>query len=119
MRLLCLLFFTVLISCNTKDSNLSMEDDKKKILELHESYRQYWLQNDSAKVVDLFAEDAAIIPPNKKGGFAKGKKEIGAWWFTSNGDTTYPITGFDYVYDSLISVETDFAVLNGMSTVRW
>lgn len=119
MRLVIFIIAGLLSSCNTNKTNTSIGEDKKKILELHERYRQYWLENDSAKVVSLFSDDAAIIPPNNKGEFAKGKKEIGAWWFTSNGDTTYPITGFDYNYDSLILIESDHAVLEGTSTVKW
>ena len=115
MRFITLLMILIVVSCNNK----SAYDDRKKVLELHEQYRQNWLANDSAKVVNLFSEDAVIIPPNNKGEFIRGKKSIGGWWFTSNGDTTYPITGFDYNYDSLVSLENDFAVLNGVSTVRW
>lgn len=106
-------------SCNTNKNNSSLENDKSEILELHENYRRYWLENDSAKVVNLFSDQAAIIPPNNKGDFLKGKIMIGAWWFTSNGDTTYPITGFDYNYDSLLFIENDHAVLEGTSTVKW
>ena len=119
MKLLIVVIIGLLFSCNTDQTGTSIAEDKKKILELHEHYRQYWLENDSAKVVNLFSEDAAIIPPNNKGEFAKGKKAIGAWWFTSNGDTTYPITGFDYDYDSLLFIDNDHAVLEGSSTVKW
>jgi uncharacterized protein (TIGR02246 family) len=119
MRFLIFVLTALLFSCNSDQISTSKADDKKKILELHERYRQHWLENDSAKVVNLFSGDAAIIPPNNKGEFAKGKKEIGAWWFTSNGDTTYPITGFDYDYDRLLFIENDHAVLEGSSTVKW
>jgi len=119
MKLAIFVIIGVFFSCNTNQTSTSIEDDKKKILELHEHYRQYWLENDSAKVISLFAENAAIIPPNNKGEFAKGKNQIGAWWFTSNSDTTYPITGFDYDYDSLLFIEKDHAVLEGTSTIRW
>ena len=116
-----LIFATVALffSCNTHTSNSSVENDKKMILELHENYRRFWLENDSTKVVNLFTEDAAIIPPNNKGDFPKGKQLIGAWWFTSNGDTTKPKTRFYYDNDSLLFIANDHAVLEGTSTVKW
>lgn len=119
MKILIVATLGLLISCDADKTDGSNEDDKKEILELHEHYRGYWLENDSAKVVSLFTDDAALIPPNNKGEFAKGKKAIGAWWFTSNGDTTYPITGFDYDYDSLLFIDKEHAVLEGTSTVKW
>jgi ketosteroid isomerase-like protein len=92
--------------------------DKKKLGDLHENYRDFWLENDSAKVVSLFAEDGAIIPPNNKNGFQIGKKAIGSWWFTKNGDTTYPITSFVYKNDAL-TASGELAIWEGVSEVAW
>lgn len=114
-----MLFALLLISCNETQNVKSLPDaDRKMLSALHENYRDFWLQNDSAKVVNLFAEDGAIIPPNNKGDFVKGKKAIGAWWFTTNGDTTYPITSFVYKKDSL-TASGNLATWEGLSEVGW
>lgn len=119
MKPLIIAVAALFFSCNTRTAGSPGGNDRKMILELHENYRRYWLENDSTKVVNLFSVDAAIIPPNNKGDFLKGKSSIGGWWFASNGDTTYPITGFDYDYDSLVFVADDHAILEGTSTVKW
>lgn len=119
MRILALIIITGIGACNTNSNSDSVSDKEVHLLKnLHENYRDFWLQNDSAKVVNLFAEDAVIIPPNNKGDFVKGKKAIGAWWFTATGDTTYPITSFVYKNDSLIA-SADLATWEGVSEIGW
>lgn len=116
-----LLILTVLflISCGGEETtNAVSESDRKELYKLHENYKTFWLQNDSAKVINLFSENGAIIPPNNKRDFVKGKKAIGAWWFTANGDTTYPITSFIYKNDSLIA-SGNLATWEGLSEVGW
>ncbi len=107
-----------LLSCNEADKINTPKKDLAALTELHENYRLFWLENDSTKVVSLFAEDGAIIPPNNKRDFVTGKKAIGDWWFTKNGDTTYPITSFIYKNDSL-TASGYLATWEGVSKVSW
>jgi ketosteroid isomerase-like protein len=119
MRTIIRLFLVAsIISCNTGNKTSISDSDRKQLTQLHENYRSFWLENDSAKVVNLFAEDGAIIPPNNKGDFVRGKKAIGAWWFTKNGDTTYPITSFVYKNDTL-TASGELATWEGVSEVGW
>jgi ketosteroid isomerase-like protein len=115
-----LIFFLPLLftACNTGEKSPQNNDDTEQLTKLHENYKNFWLQNDSTKVVNLFSEDGIIIPPNNKGGFVKGKKAIGAWWFTATGDTTYPITSFVYKNDSL-TLSGELATWEGLSEVGW
>lgn len=112
-----LLLFLGACNSNTKTGELTV-NDKKKLTELHQNYLNFWLENDSTKVVNLFADDGVIIPPNNKGDFVTGKKAIGAWWFTKNGDTTYPITSFAYINDKL-NASGELAIWEGVSDVGW
>lgn len=115
----CLFIVLVLFSCNQpKKIKTHAEDDLKMLTELHENYKNFWLENDSTKVVNLFTGDGAIIPPNNKNDFVTGKKAIGAWWFTVNGDTTYPIKSFVYSNDSLYTSGA-LAIWEGVSEVGW
>lgn len=98
---------------------MTTESDLIKIKQLHENYRKFWLENDSAKVIDLFSTKGAIIPPGNSGGFVKGKEAIGAWWFSVIDSTTYPITGFEYLKDSLIIKDSETAIWEGISKVSW
>lgn len=116
---ICFIVISSLISCNEPAKiNEQDENNRAALTELHENYRSYWLENDSTKVVNLFAEDGALIPPDNKGDIIKGKKAIGAWWFTKNGDTTYPITSFIYHNDSL-HASGGLAIWEGFSELEW
>jgi len=119
MRILLLLPF-VIMACNSEPKKEIITDqDLKEINALHDNYRKFWLENDSAKVLSLFAEDGALIPPGNSGGFVKGKAAMGAWWFTTADDTTYPITGFDFKKDTLLVVDNHTAIFEGVSSVSW
>lgn len=115
---ICLIIFSSLLSCNEAGKINTPKKDLAALTELHENYRLFWLENDSAKVVSLFAEDGAIIPPNNKGDFVTGKKAIGAWWFTKNGDTTYPITVFNYTKDTLLA-SPELSTWEGVAEFEW
>ena len=118
MKLLLSLLIIVLLSCNSENAPHISDDDAKALSQLHEDYKNFWLQNDSTKVVNLFSENGAIIPPNNRGDMVKGRTAIGAWWFTATGDTTYPITSFIYKNDSL-SAANNLAAWEGLSEVGW
>ncbi|NND95076.1 MAG: hypothetical protein HKN45_09435 [Flavobacteriales bacterium] len=115
-----LIIGVIAISCSPiiKSDGLSIED-LKSIHDLHENYRKYWLLNDSSKVVQLFAKHGALIPPNNPRDFVRGRKNIAAWWFDVVDETSYPITGFEYSNDSLIIVDSNTAIWEGVSTVNW
>lgn len=118
MKFLLFLVMTVLIACNTRHETGISPDEKQLLTQLHDDYKNFWLQNDSGKVVKLFLEDGAIIPPNNKGDIIRGRKSIGNWWFTANGDTTYPIRQFTYKNDTLTADE-NLAIWEGISEVGW
>lgn len=116
--ILILLLFT--ISCNKKTTESRITDnDIEKIRELHENYRTYWIENDSAKVVNLFSKEGGLIPPQNPGNFVIGHKAISEWWFSVIDDTKYPITDFKYKSDTLLIVDSKTAVYEGVSEVSW
>lgn len=120
MKNIALILTLFIVSCNPMtESRIVSDEDIKSIHDLHENYRDYWLENDSMKVINLFDKNGALIPPNNSGDFVQGKKAIGQWWFTVSGDTTYPITGFEYSNDSLIVIDSNTAIWEGVSTVSW
>lgn len=110
-------FVVAIISCNEKYSNDFSGQDKNGVLALNELYRNDWLANDSMSVVDLFTDDAALIPPNNKGDIIRGKKAIGNYWFPVK-DTSYVITLFEMTDQAVIGSD-DVAVLEGVSKVGW
>lgn len=110
-------FVVAIISCNEKYSSGFTEQNKNEIFALNELYRNDWLKNDSMSVVDLFADDAALIPPNNKGDIIRGKKAIGNYWFPVK-DTSYVITLFEMT-DQAVVGNNDVAVLEGVSKVGW
>jgi ketosteroid isomerase-like protein len=113
------LLFVLGACAEPQKQNQVSSKDTEQIHALHENYRTFWLENDSTKVVNLFAEHAALIPPQNPGDLVRGKSAIGQWWFAVNNDTTYPITGFEYQQDSLIIVDSQSAIWEGLSTVSW
>lgn len=120
MKPLILASLLLFIGCTPqKNTEVVTQGDLKAINALHDNYRKFWLENDSAKVLSLFAENGALIPPGNSGDFVKGKKAIGAWWFTVVDSTTYPITGFEYKKDTLLVVDGHTAIFEGVSSVRW
>ncbi|MCB0279465.1 MAG: hypothetical protein KDD94_08190 [Calditrichaeota bacterium] len=111
----------LLISCS-RNPGISIVSDAElqDIRDLHQNYRLFWLENDSTKVVNLFAQGGALIPPGNSGDFVSGKVAIGNWWFSASDDgTTYPITGFEYQKDSLIVIDSRTAIWEGVSAVSW
>ncbi len=99
--------------------NAPSQADLDQLNELHENYRAFWLENDSLKVLSLFSDEGALIPPNNSGDFIQGKEAMNQYWFTVSGNTRYPITQFDYLEDELVVVDASTAVLEGVSTVSW
>lgn len=109
----------LIISCNTGNKNGQVSNkDLEELKTLHKNYQKYWLENDSTKVVNLFSEDGAIIPPGNNGDYITGRKAIGGWWFTKNADTTYPITVFNYVKDTLLE-SSDLPMWQGVAEFEW
>lgn len=106
----------IIFSCNSVHSGFN-DSDKKEILALNENYRINWLKNDSSRVIDLFSDDGAIIPPNNPGDIIRGKNNIGNYWFPVK-DTTYTITVFENSNQS-VTGDGDEAVLEGVSKVGW
>lgn len=111
-----MLFF--IFSCSNENKNVDAGGDLQLVKDLHEAYRTNWLLNDSAKVVNLFSDNGMIVPPGYSGNPIIGHQAIGAWWFTVNADTTYPITDFQYLRDT-VNVIVDWAFGEGVSSVSW
>ena len=107
------------LACMQHKSNTGITGADKASLEvLNGNYRKFWLENDSTKVVNLFSDEGAIVPPGNKGDIVKGKKAIGARWFTKNGDTTYPITKFEY-NSLLLTASGTLATWEGTADFGW
>jgi uncharacterized protein (TIGR02246 family) len=89
------------------------EDDIKQTLE---SYRQAWLRNDKAGVLDAFTDDAVILPHHGVEPRV-GKKAIEEFWFPAASPPT-PIHEFSQ--DILaIRVEGHVAVVYGKTKLLW
>ncbi|HMB64824.1 MAG TPA: hypothetical protein VKN36_17215 [Eudoraea sp.] len=110
----------IAMGCNSDNTERNLTNsDIEKIKNLHENYRGYWLENDSAKVVSLFSEKGGLIPPQNPGNFVIGQQAISEWWFSVIDHTTYPITDFVYKSDTLLIVDSKTAIYEGVSTVSW
>jgi ketosteroid isomerase-like protein len=78
----------LLVSCNTQSkitSELSSEDINK-IRSVNNSYKNGWLNNDSTSILDLFINDAKIIPSGLNP--QKGRKELKEFWFPNDSSET-------------------------------
>ena len=120
MKYALIILACLVTSCNIdSDPGLITDEDLASIQALHDNYRLFWLENDSTKVVNLFHTDGALIPPGNAGDFVQGRAAMGAWWFTVSDNTTYPIRVFEYSNDSLIVVDSNTAIREGVSTFEW
>ena len=121
MNVKTFLAFSLLLSVSScrqqPGDNGVTQQDIEELHALHQQFRQLWLNNDSAAVVNLFFDDAEIIPSNNRGDRVIGKDAIGRYWFPP-AETTYVITGFDYINDSLV-VDRQLAFWRGQSEVGW
>lgn len=86
-----ILLFFILIGCHEKSSqtidypNIS-DEDKEKIKNICKDYTNGWLENDSKKVLGLYADLATIIPSGLEP--IQGKKAITDFWFPNDSSTT-------------------------------
>ncbi|MGB5895295.1 MAG: nuclear transport factor 2 family protein [Ignavibacteriaceae bacterium] len=86
-----LLIFLLLNSCGERSSqvienlDLSIEDIEE-IRDINRNYTQGWLENDSKKVLGLYADSATIIPSGLLP--IQGKKAITDFWFPNDSSTT-------------------------------
>ena len=60
---------------NTTENKLT-NSDIEKIHTLHENYRKYWIQNDSAKVIDLFSKNGGLFLHKIQEILSKGKRQL-------------------------------------------
>lgn len=90
-KLNCGLMIMVLMACAEKPSATSKESslsakDIEQIKQINRNYTQGWLENDSAKVLGLYADSATIIPSGLLP--IRGKKAISDFWFPNDGSKT-------------------------------
>ncbi len=90
-KFLWFLVFPIFIACGEKSSqtiesfSLSAKDIEQ-IREINRNYTQGWIENDSAKVLGLYADSATIIPSGLLP--LNGKKAISDFWFPNDSSTT-------------------------------
>jgi ketosteroid isomerase-like protein len=71
---------------NTRANELT-EDDKAVITGMIKQYNEAWLKDDSATIMNLFADTATLIPNGMEP--IHGKKDItGFWWPNDSSKTT-------------------------------
>lgn len=85
MRLIIsVVLVSLLFSC-TKENKFTKSDEEA-INRIRKEYVEGWLDNDTNKILNLFAEDATIVP---SGLFPMvGKEQIQKYWFPDNGSAT-------------------------------
>ncbi len=93
--LLILILFFSCGSQKSQDLTLSLEDQQQ-IRQISKSYTSGWLESDTSKVINLFADSATIIPSGLLP--QKGKEAIYDFWWPNDGSKTRV---FKYMIDIL------------------
>lgn len=85
---LFLLILSAGISCTLKNERLSelTPADKSVITGMINQYNTAWLRNDSAAIMDLFADTAILIPSGMDP--IQGKSNISAFWWPNDTSKT-------------------------------
>lgn len=87
-RLVIAFAFALGVSCNfqTRAVNVLSAQDETKIRNINKSYVSGWLSSNQLEVLDLFLDDATIVPS----GMApkKGKNALKEFWFPNDGSET-------------------------------
>lgn len=85
MKVFFLTLVVIAVSCSM-DKHVFTPSDQDTINEIRRNYTNGWLANDSQTILDLFAEDATIIPGKLSP--ITGKENIKEYWFPEDGSET-------------------------------
>jgi ketosteroid isomerase-like protein len=88
---------------------------RSQILALDSAFVRGWLRDDTTAVLNIFAADAVLQPPNVAP--VTGHAAIRAYWWPSDGSRT-KIRAFEHRIVEMIGSST-FAIVRGTSTLQW
>ncbi|HKW47964.1 MAG TPA: DUF4440 domain-containing protein [Gemmatimonadaceae bacterium] len=91
------------------------EADRAQIRALDSIFVRSWLQDDTAGVLRLFADDAVLVPPNAAP--VVGRAAIRSWWWPEDGSRTH-ILAFDRDIEE-INGSHDLAFMRGVASLSW
>ena len=97
------------------EETLLSDADRAQIRALDSMFVRAWLQDDTAGVLRLFADDAVLLPPNAAP--VLGRAAIRAWWWPRDGSRTR-ILAFDRHVDE-VSGSHELAFMRGTANLRW
>lgn len=88
VKIVSFFIFTMLVSCNNQSKIAAelLSEDINKIRAVNNSYRNGWLKNDTTAILDLFLDNATIIPSGLSP--QKGRKELKEFWFPNDSSET-------------------------------
>ena len=89
--------------------------DRSQIRALDSMFVRAWLQDDTAGVLRLFADDAMLVPPNAVP--VAGRAAIRAWWWPADGSRTR-ILSFDRDIQE-INGSHDLAFMRAIASLSW
>lgn len=87
--IMSILIIILLASCNNNQSTMAAalsSEDINKIRAVNKSYVSGWLNNDSTAVLDLFLDNATIIPSGLNP--YRGRNELKGFWFPDDSSET-------------------------------
>ena len=109
---------SVVYACQSvQTGNELTTDERNKIIEAMNKYRNAWLRNDSAEVMDYVAKDMVLFMPNLEGKPKIGIDSIRAFWFP-NSNVSYPITEYSVAKEK-IEGNDQLCVYSGISKLSW
>lgn len=115
----CLLSTSIIIlleSCSS-DNDL-VKTGFADAMSVQDAYRQAWLNNDVPKVMESLSDSIILFPPGKNVERVRGKEAVRKYWFSTTGDTTYPIKVYQ-ITDQEIFGEQEFIYFTGKSYLEF
>ena len=108
----------VFYSCQSiQTSNELTSDERNKIVEAMNKYRNAWMRNDSAEVMEYVSKEMVLFMPSLEGKPKIGADSIRAFWFP-NSDISYPITEYA-VTNEKIEGNEQLCIYSGISKLSW
>ena len=120
-RIQYILLATTLIvfyACQSVQTSKELTNEERtKIVEAMNKYRNAWMINDSAVVMEYVAKDMVLFMPNLEGKPKIGIDSIRAFWFP-NSNVSYPITEYSVTKEK-IDGNDQLCVYSGISKLSW
>ena len=108
----------ILYACQSVQSGTELTtDEQNKVREAMNKYRNAWMRNDSAVVMDYVSKDMVLFMPNLEGKPKTGIDSIRVFWFP-NSDVSYPITEYT-VTNEKIEGNEQLCIYSGISKLSW